>query len=250
MADMIHLERRGGFTVLPNALVTDKRLSLKTKGLMAVLLSRPDDWKYSIAGLAVFCGVGKDSIRSALAELEKAGYLTRAQIHAENGKFGGTEYTIRDHSAQPDDREIRPLSGFPTTAEPTTADPTPENPTEPNKDITQQGLNNTPYSPPRGTAGPRYKPEWFDRFWAKYPRRTDRKKAVRAWDRLRPDKRLCAVMNRALDAQMASAQWQDPDHIPHPSTWLNGRRWEDEIPEQHAPDPDNNRVEDGRLAQW
>lgn len=69
--------RSEGFTVLYNSMIKDKRLSLKAKGLFAVMMSRPDGWKFSVSGLAVFTGAGKDTIRSALMELERVGYSLR-----------------------------------------------------------------------------------------------------------------------------------------------------------------------------
>lgn len=92
--------------------------------------------------------------------------------------------------------------------------------------------NNTPPTPSRGTHAvslPKYQPEWFIRFWSLYPRKTNRVQAVKAWDKLKPDLQLCKVMDTAIRAQMQTPQWQDPQHIPHPSTWLNGERWNDEI---------------------
>lgn len=77
---------------------------------------------------------------------------------------------------------------------------------------------------------PRYRPDWFERFWTLYPRKTNRVAAVRAWDKLCPDLDLCRVMTVAIWAQMQTPQWRDgPEHIPHPSTWLNGARWLDEV---------------------
>lgn len=96
----------------------------------------------------------------------------------------------------------------------------------------KESKRNTPHSPPgggRGVSQPKYQPEWFDRFWKLYPRRTNRRQAVKAWDKLKPDLELCKVMADAIRAQMRSEQWRDPQHIPHPSTWLNGERWNDEI---------------------
>lgn len=77
---------------------------------------------------------------------------------------------------------------------------------------------------------PHYRPDWFERFWTLYPRKTNRVAAVRAWDKLSPDLDLCRVMAVAIRAQMQTPQWRDgPEHIPHPSTWLNGARWLDEV---------------------
>lgn len=69
-------------------------MSLKAKGLLSLMLSLPDDWDYSISGLATLSKDGKDSIMSALAELEKFGYLTRKRLTNEKGQFAGVEYNI------------------------------------------------------------------------------------------------------------------------------------------------------------
>lgn len=93
---------------------------------------------------------------------------------------------------------------------------------------------NTPPTPPGGKAAslPKYRPEWFERFWALYPRHTAMAAAVKAWDKLKPDLELCRVMANAIRAQIKSPQWREgPEHIPHPSTWLNGARWQDEMPD-------------------
>lgn len=98
----------------------------------------------------------------------------------------------------------------------------------------------TPCSPPGGDApaemstqkksAPKYKPDTFDFFWQLYPRKTSKQAAVKAWDKLRPDKELCYIMKTALNRAIQSPQWtkDDGQFIPHFSTWLNQRRWEDE----------------------
>lgn len=70
----------------------------------------------------------------------------------------------------------------------------------------------------------------FDRFWAAYPKKKDKERARKAWKKLKPDLDLCRVMAEALERQKRSDQWTRDGgaYIPHPSTWLNGRRWEDE----------------------
>ena len=88
--------RRGGMTVVRSAVLADRRLSLKAKGLFAVIVSRPGGWAFSVRGLAGFTGAGRDAVRSALTELEAAGYLTRRQIHRPDGTFGGNAYVLRD----------------------------------------------------------------------------------------------------------------------------------------------------------
>ena len=84
-----------------------------------------------------------------------------------------------------------------------------------------------PTEKPRGGL-PKWKPERFAAFWAYYPRGENKQRAVKAWDKLKPDDALIATMGRALAKQKASPDWQRGIGIPHASTWLNGRRWEDE----------------------
>ena len=93
---------------------------------------------------------------------------------------------------------------------------------------------NPPHTPQGAGMGcvPKYQPEWFERFYALYPRKTARKAAAQAWDKLRPSRELCDTMAAAIRAQMRTEQWKDPQHIPHPSTWLNGARWLDEVKEE------------------
>lgn len=155
---IIRLEARRDFTVLPNGILRDKRVSLKTKGLFAVMLSRPGSWQFSVSGLAAFTGVGRDAIRSALKELRETGYLTmEKQAHDQGGKFGGSVYILHEESTTPcaenpatvgDDESPQP--GFPSTAEPTTDKPSTGNPTQVNTDLVSTEIVNTPLTPQGG----------------------------------------------------------------------------------------------------
>lgn len=71
----------------------------------------------------------------------------------------------------------------------------------------------------------------FDRFWAVYPRKVGKGKAEESFAKYRPDDELTDRMVRAVEAAKASTQWQRDggQFVPHPATWLNQRRWEDEI---------------------
>lgn len=161
-ADRIRIISKIGYTTLQNSMIVDKRLSLKTKGLMAVMLSRPEGWDFSVSGLAAFCGCGKDTIRSALKELETAGYLTRQQLHSESGAFAGNFYELSPFSASADG-EIsplsenpttvgEPLSGFPSSGNPSSGNPSSGNPTQRNKDLKKERLKEPPIAPQGGQA--------------------------------------------------------------------------------------------------
>lgn len=71
----------------------------------------------------------------------------------------------------------------------------------------------------------------FNEFWDIYPKKKDKERAQIAFLRIKPNEELFAQMKCALDKHKRSAQWRDAQYIPYPSTWLNGKRWEDEVPE-------------------
>lgn len=68
----------------------------------------------------------------------------------------------------------------------------------------------------------------FDKFWSVYPRHEGKQAAAKAFNKLNPDEALLETMINAIVKQKQSDQWSDPQYIPHPATWLNGHRWEDE----------------------
>lgn len=74
--------------------------------------------------------------------------------------------------------------------------------------------------------------ERFEAFWGAYPRKVGKGAAEKAWGKIRPSQKLLAEMLEAIDRAKRSEQWQREGgkYIPNPATWLNQRRWEDELP--------------------
>ena len=142
---VFRVERNTGYTVMSNHHLRNKELSLKAKGLLSQMLSLPENWDYTLAGLSYINRESIDAIRTAVWELEKAGYITRRQGRDEKGKMTAIEYTIYE---QPQPPELDcPVLENPTADNPTTENPTSENPMQLNKDklITEkqkkEGLN-------------------------------------------------------------------------------------------------------------
>ncbi len=67
----------------------------------------------------------------------------------------------------------------------------------------------------------------FDVFWKKYPRKVAKPNAVKVWNRLKPSDELLQKMLSAINAQGLCDK--EIQFVPHPATWLNGHRWEDEV---------------------
>ena len=72
----------------------------------------------------------------------------------------------------------------------------------------------------------------FDSFWSAYPRHTNKEAARKAFAKVNPNDELMQTILSAIEKQKKSAQWgkDNGQFIPHPATWLNGKRWEDEMP--------------------
>ena len=100
----------------------------------------------------------------------------------------------------------------------------------------------------KATTAPEWKPERFELFWKAYPRGENKQGAIRAWDKLRPDDDLLRAMAMALKRQMATEDWQRGIGIPHASTWLNQRRWEDE--QRDLPTPPADTGQDPAPQKW
>ena len=91
---VFRVERNKGYTIMSNHHLRNKELSLKAKGLLSQMLSLPEDWDYTLAGLSHINRESIDAIRTAVWELEKAGYITRRQGRDGKGKMTAIEYTI------------------------------------------------------------------------------------------------------------------------------------------------------------
>ncbi len=121
---------------MSNHHLRNKELSLKAKGLLSQMLSLPEDWDYTLAGLSYINREKIDAIREAVRELERAGYIQRSRERDEKGRLRGTDYIIYE---QPPNLDLPTLEN-PTLENPTQEKPTLENPMQLNKDIQKTDL--------------------------------------------------------------------------------------------------------------
>ena len=173
---VFRVEKTRDFTIMSNYHLRDRSISLKAKGLLSVMLSLPEDWDYTMAGLAHISKEGIGSIKSAIDELEDAGYIVHGRIRNSKGQLKGTEYVIYEHPVGNDERRTvepicknqllvsspaeqpfvfdddpvpeepileNPTQAFPTQGEPVQDEPTQENPAQINNNLPITQKQNT-----------------------------------------------------------------------------------------------------------
>ena len=136
------VEKNKGYTVMSNHHLRNHTLSLKAKGLLSQMLSLPEDWDYTLQGLAQINKESIDAIREAVRELERAGYIKRSRERDERGCLRGTVYTIYEQPhAEPTPEEPtqeKPALNNPTLEKPMLEKPTLENPMQLNTKSTKK----------------------------------------------------------------------------------------------------------------
>ena len=142
---VFRVDKSRDYTVLSNHIFKDRTLSAKAKGLLAEMLSLPDDWDYTLKGLTFLFSDGLDSVRQGIRELEEHGYVVRQRRRDDKGRLCDMEYVIYEtpHKTTCDsDNETPPACAcpapdVPVLENPTQAEPVQETPTQ---------LNNNPSS--------------------------------------------------------------------------------------------------------
>lgn len=217
------------FTQIPNEWLRDSRLSLEARGLIGQIMSHRPGWRLSIKGIASQNGIGRDRVRRILDELMTFGYLERSekQLHDEKGRLSGFTYTTRD----PQGMAWKPCKGEPSKAEPSKAFTPPKNTIKKNNNLKEE----------------QEKISAFAQFWEAYPKKADKRTAMRAYEK---------ALQRA-DAQViheAALRYRnDPNredrYTKNPATWLNADAWENgPEPSREAPRKISNAERAALLA--
>lgn len=144
---VFRINKTRDYTVMSNYHLKDTRLSLKSKGLLSMMLSLPEEWNYTTRGLAAICKEGVDSIGTALKELECSGYIQRNRVRDEKGKITDTEYIIFEKPQEKPDTELqdatKPYTENPYMDKPNTETPCTENTAQLNTNISNTKELNT-----------------------------------------------------------------------------------------------------------
>ena len=210
---VVRVNKTGDYTVMSNTHFKERGMTLKAKGLLSLMLSLPDDWDYSVAGLVSLSKDGKDSVMNALTELEDLGYLKRTRLNDEKGRFAGYDYDIYEH---------------PQTDEPQQEKPCAENPNTENPSQLNTNTLNTKESNPKEINNNTIESE-FETLWKLYPRKEGKKNALAAYKRARKKGTTFEQVKDGVIAYAGVCTGRETRYIKQGSTWFNGECWNDEI---------------------
>ncbi len=256
---IIRRKKTDNFTTISNELLRDQRLSYEARGMLAELLSRPDNWQLSVTQLRKSGNLGREKIARMLKEIEQAGYIRRQRARGPDGHFSGSEYVVFDH--QP---EIQPGEDSPNeenqdphtesrVSEPSVLEkPEVGKPGEPGKptvgktgsirktdsvrntervrktDKQRKEMSEAHASDGNHAGSPQRRYEYpleFEIFWLRYPSKKNMSKVdtYDEWVKLTFEEKRDAI--RSLPAYADFRQSQDIS-VKHAVGFLKGRRWE------------------------
>lgn len=235
--------KKNGFTQISNIMLEDNRLSWKAKGLLAYMLSRPNNWKITKTDLYNRATEGRDAMQKGLNELKECGYL-HTYPHYKDGQLNGWIWEYDDAPFTPEEREFSTTENPHKTGENVLEFSTTENQydrisarqdssTYNNTKANNTNLNNTKAKEKKNKSADSLQfEEEFGRFWKLYPRKTKRVDALNSFIKARKVKKIPyetieSGLYKYLD--YLEAQNTEEQFITHGSTWLNQRRWEDQF---------------------
>lgn len=215
-------KRQSNFTMISNVGLRDVNLSFKAKGLLAYMLSLPDDWVFYETELVNHSTDGLASVKTGLKELQEQGYLHRTRERNEKGQLKETIWTVHDE----------PTFDFPMLDNPTLEKPMLENHTLLNtnhtKDLSKLNTNNTNTHSDKPNENDLQ--QRFDELWKQYPNKKGKPKAFTAYK--------SAIKAGTTDSEIAKGienynreieiKRTDKQYIAHGSTWFSNKRWTDE----------------------
>ena len=242
---VVRVNKNTNYTVMSNIHLMDRNLSLKAKGLLSVVLSLPDDWDYSVTGLASISKEKESAISSALKELKEEGYLVVTKKMPNETRSGRIEYEW-DFYEDPHKQETKKQGIENQGLEYLTLDVQGlENQGQLNTNKVNTNILNTkevntkeieniyggdffeslPDEPSEKVLDEKEK--MFLEFWELYPRKVDKEGCRKAFKRINKLKEVFPEIIRALEIQRQSEQWtkDNGQFIPYPKTYIHQERW-------------------------
>jgi hypothetical protein len=215
---IIRRKQNSSFTVLPNHIVSDERLSVEARWLMCYLLTKPNDWEVQVADIQKVGKVGRDRAYAIVRECIDVGYITRRK-HAD----GSTTYEVYD---TPPTADSSPLpENTDQAGQPIPEKPDLENPDQAFQDHNKYGIK------PRTESDQNIKNRDFDLrkefrevFWPAYPNQVDEVRAEEAWVAVRAEVTVAEIM---AGLELYKLQHPPKQDWLSPTTFLKNKRFRD-----------------------
>lgn len=225
------VKKEMNYTIINNTGLKDKSLSLKAKGLLAYMLSLPDDWIFYETELIKHSKDGRDSIRGGLKELEDKGYLVRERARDDLGKLKGTDWLLYETPQNVNIPTFPPKTDFPMLGKPMLDNPMLGNPTllstNSTKDLPKLNTNNT--KDKDNTSNKNSMAALFNKIWAIYPKKTLKQSGLLAYKKaikkgVTHEEIEQGVLNYVA-YQKLNSSWLKPMDG---GRWFQKERWTDE----------------------
>lgn len=260
---IFRVNKTKNYTVMSNTHLREKNMTLRAKGLLSVMLSLPESWDYSIAGLAAINAESENIIKQSLDELKRFGYLVVTKLTPRQTESGRYEY-IYDIYEQPQKKQDIEKQGIEkqgvefqglenwgvnkytdiintkeiNTKEINTEKQTPPTAAIPDKSGESVTANDTLNATLKGsiasidTSIASIKDE-FEKLWAIYPNKQGKQHAYRAYERARKRKQNPVTYEQVKTGieqycEYIAAKGISKQYIKHGSTYFNGAEWESE----------------------
>lgn len=226
---------------IPREVWLDTRLNALDKVIFAEIDSFSSAGKVCFqnnATIAEFCQCSESKVSKTVSKLIDLGYIKCVSFDGRKRflqsclvnftTLNGKHYDSDKQNLEDTNKTTRTVNNIYNI--------TPSNPPKGEDGQSQAEANTKPSKRKKASAKEDYDLDGFDAFYAAYPRHEGKAAALKAWNKLKPDIVLQTKMGESLEAQKQSQQWQKNggQYIPMPSTWLNGRRWEDEATQNQS----------------
>ena len=197
------IHKEDNFVIIDKAFLLNEEISLKAKGLLALLLSYPDNWQFYKAEIVQHTTDKENSLNSGLKELIENGYIVRKQRKDENGKFEGYEYHVYEKPSTEKPSTEKPSTEKPSTEKPSTEKPSTEKPILLNNKNTKNKNTKTTPSPELVSE--------FKEWYSKYPHPRNEQQTMKNYINTRKTYSAEQLMT-ALNNYLATIEAEDPEY--------------------------------------
>ena len=241
-----------GFTILKNY-VLQNFTDLEALGVWVYLASLPPNWTFYKEQLKDHFKIGRERLNRILQTLSNHNLIRIENTRDTKGRFVHMSLTVCNGNLfKIDAQEEKPSTGAgssdsvqPCTENPSTASQSLD--TDNYKDIYKKKDDHKDINPSNSASGDAHAPDEkdFDEFWKQYPVKKNKLRAKRIWERKKLKPLLILILTDIVKRQQHDSQWQDPQYIPHPSTYLSNELWHDEISTASPPKAKSNAQSNG-----